>query len=222
MNRKLVIFDLDGTLLNTIADLSAAVDYALGQYGLKGHSVDEYIWMVGNGIRKLIERALEKSMGKTPSEEMTDNALAMFTEYYLKHIDVLTRPYPGVHDVLKSLSDNGVKVAIASNKFQEGAEYLVKEFFGDIDFVAILGGRADLPLKPSAEVVDLILSKCGLTREDAVFVGDSATDIKTAANAGIPCVAVSWGFRPESFLVEAGAEHIAGNAAELAAFLESF
>lgn len=220
MKKKLVIFDLDGTLLDTIADLSAAADYALGQYGLKGHSADEYIWMVGNGIRKLIERALEKSMGTAPSGEMTDNALAVFTEYYLGHMDVHTRPYPGVHDVLRRLTDSGVKVAVASNKFQEGTEHLVREFFGDIDFAAILGNRTDLPLKPSAEVVDYILSKCGLTRGDAIFVGDSATDIKTAANAGIPCIAVSWGFRPESFLVEAGAVHMAGNAAELTALLE--
>ena len=112
-----------------------------------------------------------------------------------------------------------MKLAVASNKFQEGAEKLVYSLFPNVEFVAVLGNKEGLPLKPSAEVVELILAKSGVQKGECMFVGDSATDVKTAHNAGVPCVGVTWGFRPQSDLEAAGAEHIAKNAAELAALL---
>lgn len=216
---KLVIFDLDGTLINSIADLSAAANYALAQAGIKGHTVQEYTKMVGHGVRKMIENALERSSKRFPTDDLTERVLKDFTAYYIDHIDVHTKPYPGMVDLLKELNKRKVKLAVASNKFQEGAEKLVYGLFPGIDFVVVLGNREGLPLKPSAEVVDHVLERAVVNREDCMFVGDSATDVKTAHNAGVPCIGVTWGFRPESDLVAAGADHIARSATELAALL---
>ncbi len=217
---KLVIFDLDGTLINTIADLAEASNYALSKQGLSGHSVQEYTRMVGHGVKNMLISALEKSLRAAPREEQVQQALNDFTPYYVEHIDVHTRPYPGMVELLNALNSKGVKLAVASNKFQEGAEKLIAEFFPDVDFVAVLGNKEGLPLKPSAEVVNLILAKADVAKSDCLYVGDSATDVKTAQNAGVKCAGVTWGFRPESDLVQAGAEHIVKSATELAALIE--
>lgn len=216
---KLVIFDLDGTLINTIADLAEASNYALSRQGISGHSVQEYTQMVGHGVKNMLISALEKSLCTTPSEGQVQQALNDFTPYYVEHIDVHTRPYPGMVELLNALNSKGVRLAVASNKFQAGAEKLIAEFFPEVDFVAVLGNKEGLPLKPSAEVVNLILAKAGVDRSECFYVGDSATDVKTAKNAGVECAGVTWGFRPESDLVQAGAEHIVKSAAELAALI---
>lgn len=216
---KLVIFDLDGTLINTIADLAEASNYALSKQGLSGHDVQEYTRMVGHGVKNMLISALEKSLGSNASEQQVQQALNDFTPYYVEHIDVHTRPYPGMVELLNALNSRGVKLAVASNKFQAGAEKLIAEFFPEVDFVAVLGNKEGLPLKPSAEVVNLILAKAGVAKGDCLYVGDSATDVKTAQNAGVQCAGVTWGFRPESDLVQAGAEHIVKSATELAALI---
>ncbi len=190
MEGSLVVFDLDGTLIDTIGDLAAAVEHALAGKGFPGHTVDEYRKMVGHGIRNLVTRALPEG---TP-ERTIDSALKDFVEYYTVHIDVHSRPYPGIYGLLRKLTEEGVKLAVASNKFQAGTEMLMRRFFPDIPFVRILGNASGLPLKPDAEVVHLAMEAAGTSR--AVLVGDSATDIKTAHNAGIPAIAVTWGFRP--------------------------
>ena len=218
---KLVIFDLDGTLINTIEDLGAACDYALGLRNLKGHSVEDYTDMVGHGVRRLVQLALEKSMGRGVEDSLVDEVLADFTRYYVEHIDVNTRPYPGMVEILKRLDKKGVRLAVASNKFQEGVELLVREFFPEVSFVAVLGNKVGLPLKPDAGVVELALKNAGVSRADCVLVGDSGTDIRTAKNAGVRCIGVTWGFRPERDLVEAGADRIAHSSAELAEMLEA-
>ncbi len=216
---KLVIFDLDGTLINTIADLAEASNYALSKQGIPGHSVQEYTQMVGHGVKNMLISALEKSLRTTPSEGQVQQALSDFTPYYVEHIDVHTRPYPGMVELLNALNSKGVRLAVASNKFQAGAEKLIAEFFPEVDFVAVLGNKEGMPLKPSAEVVNLILAKAGVDKSECFYVGDSATDVKTAKNAGVECAGVTWGFRPESDLVQAGAEHIVKSAAELAALI---
>ena len=208
---KLVIFDLDGTLLNTIEDLGTAVNYALELRGLPQHSIARYRDMVGHGIRQLVINAL----GQAAGEPLTDEVLADFVDYYVAHIDVHTRPYPGMQQLLSRLQNRGIMLAVASNKFQEGAEKLVSEFFPDINFVAVLGNSPELPLKPDAAVVQLIMEKAGVGREETVFVGDSATDMKTASNGGVRSIGVSWGFRPRTDLQASGAMDIADNAEEL-------
>jgi phosphoglycolate phosphatase len=256
MDVNMVIFDLDGTLIDTIGDLSAAVEHALARGGFPGHTVDEYRNMVGHGIRNLVTKALPEGS----SEEVIDITLGRFVEYYTAHIDVLSRPYPGIHELLRELSSEGVRLAVASNKFQAGTEALIRRFFSDIPFVKILGNAPGLPLKPDPEVIRLAIAagvdSVGLeaARPDpaslrfapypgkwssestlppqtaggepakelvsAVMVGDSGTDIRTARNAGIPAIAVSWGFRPRADLEIADA--IADTPGQLKDFIRIF
>ena len=277
-HKKLILWDLDGTLIDTLEDLAAAVNHALELRGLPLHSVADYRKMVGHGVRNLVKQALEASLKETPDqvggdggvvggdesvaggdgsvaagdgqqlrasglrwqeeqvlpeeERLTDAyidaALADFKEYYSAHIDVHTRPYPGMQELLTQLQAMGVKMAVASNKFQEGTEHLIREFFPDIQFVAILGNRPGYPLKPDPEIVREVLARAagtgvedqghkdagtgaegqghkaagaaGIGPEDAIMVGDSPTDMRTAANGGIDAVAVSWGYRTEEEL----------------------
>ena len=194
MKYRLVLFDLDGTLLDTLEDLSAAVNHALGKRGLPGHSTAEYMKMVGHGIRNLVTQALPAEMQADAG--LIDSALADFKAYYTAHIDVHTHPYPGMQEVVRRLHEAGVQLAVASNKFQEGAEYLVRKFFPGIPFAAVLGNRPGFPLKPDPEIVGEVLRTTGVRPEEAVLVGDSPTDMKTAANGGIDAIAVSWGYRP--------------------------
>ena len=203
--KKLILFDLDGTLLDTLEDLSEAVNYALELRDLPLHSLEEYRGMVGHGVRNLVKQAVEASLPKnqfpsaianpTLTDAYIDEALADFKEYYQAHIDVHTHPYAGMPELLSDLQARGVQLAIASNKFQEGTEYLVQKLFPGIDFVAILGNRPGWPLKPSPEIVQEVLRRSGVAPEDALLVGDSPTDMRTAANGGIEALAVTWGYR---------------------------
>ena len=200
--KKLILWDLDGTLIDTLEDLAEAVNHALRLRELPLHGLDEYRKMVGHGVRNLVMQALEASAQEI-NDQLVDEALADFKEYYQAHIDVHTRPYPGMPELLSELQSKGIKMAVASNKFQEGTEYLIKEFFPDIQFVSILGNRPGYPLKPEPAIVQEVLSKGNIGPEDAVMVGDSPTDMRTAANGGIEAIAVSWGYRSK--------EELAGN-----------
>ena len=205
---KLIIFDLDGTLIDTIGDLAAAVEHSLAKGGFPGPTIEDYRSWVGHGIRNLVTRSLPVGS----SETTVDETLREFVSYYSANIDVLSRPYQGIPGLLATLTDKGFKLAVASNKFQEGAEKLMQRFFPDIPFVKIIGNAPGLPLKPDPEVVRLAIAAAGSTGK-ALLIGDSATDIKTAHNAGIPAVAVSWGFRPREDLLSADA--IADDTSEL-------
>ena len=192
MKPRLVIFDLDGTLLDTIDDLKEAVNHAMGLRGFPTFTRDEVMAMVGHGARNLMRQALpvgHKDDGRV------DAAYNDFKTYYITHIDVHTKPFPGIQDLLAKLHQEGMMLAVASNKFQEGTEHLIKEFFPEIPFVAVLGGRPDFPLKPDPEIVSEVLRKAGVEKKDAVVVGDSDTDMETAANGGIMGIAVNWGYR---------------------------
>lgn len=193
MKYKLVIFDLDGTLLDTLDDLSAAVNHAMQQRGFPLHTRDEYMKMVGHGARNLMRQALPSD--HKDDEALIDAVLADFRAYYNTHIDVYTKPFPRILELVKKLHQEGVMLAVASNKFQEGTEHLIKEFFPEIPFVAVLGNRPNFPLKPDPEVVGEVLRRSGAKREEAVMVGDSDTDMETAVNGGIGGIAVSWGYR---------------------------
>ena len=190
---RLVIFDLDGTLLDTVADLGDAVNHALGKRGFPLHTREEYVRKVGHGVRNLVTVSLPEELQS--NETLIDECLADFKSWYTTHIDVLTRPYPGMQQLLRDLHARNVKLAVASNKFQSGTEYLVDKFFGDVPFIAILGNREGFPLKPDPEIVEECLRCAGVQRSEAVLVGDSLTDMKTAENGGIPGIAVAWGYR---------------------------
>jgi phosphoglycolate phosphatase len=195
MKYKLVIFDLDGTLLDTIDDLKEAVNHAMRLRGFPTFTRDEVMAMVGHGAHNLMRKALPVGH---KDDDMVDAAYNDFRAYYITHIDVHTKPFPGIHDLLTQLHQEGVMLAVASNKFQEGTEHLIKEFFPEIPFVAVLGGRPNFQLKPDPEIVNEVLSKAGVEKEDAVMVGDSDTDMETAANGGIMGIAVNWGYRDMS------------------------
>lgn len=198
--QKLVIFDLDGTLLDTIEDLGYAVDGALGKNGLPTHSIDEYYAMVGGGVRNLVKRALPENLKE--DESIIDKVLADFFVLYRASIDKHTKPYPGINDLLAKLQSEGYLLAVASNKFHEGVTALISKFFPGINFISVLGNRPGSPLKPSPLIIDEITGQCG-EPVSAVIIGDSGIDIDTARAAGLPVIAVSWGFRKRSELTKA-------------------
>lgn len=190
---KLAIFDLDGTLLNTVEDLGNATNYALEQCGFPIHPIDEYYQMVGRGIYNLFRAAI-------PSEYATeDNVQRMasyFIPYYDEHKCDYTRPYDGIPEMLRNITGRGVRLAVASNKYQDGAEKLVHHFFGDYEFVKILGQREGQPIKPDPAIVDQILAEVPyISKAETVYVGDSNVDMQTGANAKVRTIGVSWGFR---------------------------
>ena len=212
MNTELAVFDLDGTLLHTIGDLAVACNAALALRGLPQHSYDEYCGFVGSGIMRLVERALPEPLR---SPENVALMRADFVRYYTAHIDVYTKPYDGIPELLAELAQRGVRLAVASNKFQAGTERLIARFFPDIPFGPVLGQREGVPLKPDPAAVVEILAATGAARERTVFVGDSGIDILTAKAAGVRSIGVSWGFRPRAELEQAGADHIVDRAGEL-------
>ena len=218
MYNRLFIFDLDGTLLNTIGDLAVGCDHMLSLRGLPTHTYEEYCSFVGNGIMRLVERALPEELR---TADYIKSARRDFVDFYIEHIDTHTVPYEGMVELINLLQQRGAKLAVASNKFQAGTEKLIKKFFPAIEWVEICGNREGVPLKPDTALVDMILEKAGIEREGCVMIGDSGVDIQTARNAGIRSVGVSWGFRSREELEENGADYIADNADELLQILEN-
>ena len=212
MRTKLVIFDLDGTLINSIGGLSAACNAALESNGFPLHSDAEYCLMVGNGIAKLVERAMPEAL----RTESSINALKMeFLRIYTNNIALNTVPYDGVVELLFELESMGVMLAVASNKFHSGTVELVDTFFSEREFIAVCGNREGVPLKPDPQIVDDIISKAGVLKSEVLYVGDSEVDIQTARNAGVTSVGVSWGLRGEQELIAAKADVIIDKALQL-------
>ena len=209
--KKLVIFDLDGTLLNTISDLGSACNYALKKNGYSEHSLSAYNYMVGNGVRKLLERAAPDA-----TEEQVDRLFADFREYYDEHCTDMTRPYPGIEGLLRDLQSQGVKIAVASNKYQGAVEKIIGHYFGDIEFAAVRGEQPGYPRKPDPSILFAILNECPTPKQEVLMVGDSAVDMETARRACVESAGVTWGFRPASELRKACADHIISDTAEIA------
>lgn len=210
--KKLVIFDLDGTLLDTVEDLAAACNYILVEAGYPPHQKDAYRQFVGNGISKLIERAVP---AEARNPQHLEELRSRFIERYTANIDRLTRPYDGIQELLAGLHAKGIRLAVASNKFQDGTAALVSRFFPDIPFVAVFGQRQGIPTKPDPTVIDEIIGIAGATRAETLYVGDSDVDMITAVNAGVESVGVVWGFRGEKELIASGAGHIAFTPADI-------
>ena len=190
---KLVIFDLDGTLLDTRADIADACNYALRMCGCPERKLEEYNMLVGRGILNLFRGALPEG-GK--DEETVMKMKEHFVPYYNAHIDNLTRPYDGIMEMLDAIVRKGIHLAIASNKYQEGTETLVRKYFGAYDFVCILGQREGKPIKPDPGIIhEAMGSLPGITVAEAVYCGDSDVDMQTGINAGVRTIGVEWGFR---------------------------
>lgn len=203
--KKLVIFDLDGTLLNTISDLGNAANHALAVNDFPTHSGASYPMMVGNGVRKLIERALP---AEHRDDRTVDRLLTDFRAYYDEHLCDTTLPYPGIPELLGALTARSVNMAVASNKYEEATRRLIEHFFGDISFAAVCGSVDGVPRKPDPSIVFRILGECPTPKAETLYVGDSAVDIETARRACIESVGVSWGFRSVRELTAAYADHI--------------
>ncbi len=197
---KTYIFDLDGTLLSTLADLAASTNYALRTHHMPERSLDEVRRFVGNGVKKLMERAIPDGLNNPLFEE----TFATFRQHYMQHNLDTTQPYPGIMQLLEQLKAEGKNIAVVSNKFYAATRELCRHFFGDLVPVAI-GEREDIRKKPAPDTVIEALRELGVDKEGAVYIGDSDVDIMTAKNSGMPCVSVLWGFRDREFLLEHGA-----------------
>lgn len=204
MKYNTVVFDLDGTLLNTLEDLMDAVNYALDQYGYPKRTLEEIRNFVGNGVRKLIQRALPDGIQETD----VDGILAVFRKYYSAHCEDKTCAYEGVVTLLEQLKDKGFKLAIVSNKLDSAVKSLNESYFSEYVQAAI-GEKEGIRRKPAPDMVENALAQLGSSKKEAVYVGDSEVDIQTAANAGLYCISVTWGFRDVEFLRKNGAAVIA-------------
>ena len=205
---KTLLFDLDGTLMDTLQDITDSVNYALKETGFPLRTPEEVRLAVGNGVVKLIENLLPGE-----SVETREAVLQIFRPYYAVHASDKSRPYAGLPAVLERLQREGYACGIVSNKPHEATSEIGKTFFPT--FPLALGQREDIPRKPSAAPIEFALKTLGGTKEECIYIGDSEVDVKTALNARVPCIGVTWGFRDENVLTEAGATHLARTPEEL-------
>lgn len=214
--KKLAIFDLDGTLLNTIADLAQSTNYALQTLGYPTHEEKAYKFMVGNGINKLFERALPEG------EKSAENILRMraeFIPYYDIHNADKSCPYPGICELLEVMQQKGIILAVASNKYQSATEKLVAHYFPQVHFAAVFGQREGIQPKPNPTVIEDILSLTHINREEVLYIGDSGVDMQTAINANVTACGVLWGFRPQSELEAFHPTYLVNKAEEILSLL---
>ena len=218
MERKIstIVFDLDGTLLNTLEDLADSTNYALRQYGFAERTLEEIRAFVGNGVRKLIERALPEGA----ENPLFNYVFSCFKSYYVDHCMEKTGLYAGIPEMLHELKSAGYHLAIVSNKLQSGVDELYEHYFSDTVEVAV-GERPELNRKPAPDMVLLALETLGVSTDEAVYVGDSDVDVATARNSGLPCISVLWGFRDKEFLVQHGAHCFAQTPEEICRIIKS-
>lgn len=214
--KQLVIFDLDGTLLNTIADLANSTNHALKQCGFPTHETDEYPFFVGNGINKLFERALPEAQR---NEENVLRVRKEFVPYYDKHNADFSTPYPGIPELLEELQAKGIMLAVASNKYQSATEKLIKHYFPNIRFVAVFGQREGITPKPDPTIVNDILDIAQTAVKEVLYVGDSGVDMQTAINSGMTSCGVTWGFRPRAELEAFNPDYIVDSPKEISGIL---
>lgn len=211
MKYKLAIFDMDGTILNTLDDLTDSCNVICQKYGFPTHTTEEFKFFVGNGIPKMIERALPKDI----SQDLYKKILSEYIEYYQDHCAIKTKAYEGLIPLIKKLKENGVITAVNTNKVESAAIDLCNDYFPAL-FDIISGSRPGMPPKPAPDGIFEILERAGMSKEDAsnkgaVFIGDSDVDMQTGINASLDVIGVDWGFRGEAFLREKGAKLIAKN-----------
>lgn len=212
---KLVIFDLDGTLLDTLTDLANAVNLTLMQWGFPQHAINDYRYFIGNGVYKLIERAL-------PADQRTEDMILHVTDRfklnYYKTQTANTRPYPEIPETLAFLRSKSVRMAVASNKYHQASVEIVSHYFGENTFDMVLGQREGIEPKPHPRIVQDILQKTGCRADETLFLGDSGVDMLTATGSGCTAVGAAWGIRPREELLQNGAEIILEHPLEITQF----
>ena len=213
MQIKAAVFDLDGTLTNTLNDIATAMNRSLRLHGLPEFSVDEYRYLVGDGAKKLAQRAVRNR------QELAESVRREYQAYYQEHTLDTTRPYPGIPELLQALTERGIQVCVLSNKPHADTCGVVRHFFPEIPFAQIRGQVEGVPVKPDPTGALLIARTLGLKPEAFVYLGDTNVDMRTAVNAGMHPVGVTWGFRPAEELAQAGAEHLIGNPLDLLQFV---
>ncbi len=199
MKKKIFIFDMDGTLLNTLEDLMISTNYALSQFNYPIHTLEEIRFFVGNGVAKLIERAIPDGLNNPNYEK----CLEIFKKHYAKNMYNHTSAYDGILEMLEDLKNKGIKTAVVSNKFDLAVKELSKKYFGNLIDIAIgENEKAGIKKKPAPDTVFEVLNLMNLKSEDAIYIGDSDVDIMTAKNSDMPCISVTWGFRDREFLIK--------------------
>lgn len=212
---KTIIWDLDGTLMDTLEDLALSVNHALREFGMPEHTIDEIRQFVGNGVRRLMMLSVPEGEENPQFEAV----FASFKSYYMQHCKDHTGLYSGIADALKNLKHCGYRMAVVSNKIQSGVDELYNEYFKDTIEVAI-GERPEMSRKPAPDMVYAAIEALGVSREECVYIGDSDVDLATARNAGLPCISVLWGFRDKAFLLSHGATTFVEKPAEISSLLE--
>ena len=216
--KKLIIFDLDGTLLDTIEDLANSVNHALSLHNFPTHPISAFNFFIGNGLNKLLERAL-------PETQRNQDIIAMlkadFVTHYYSHSDQYTKPYPGILELITQLSTEGFQIAIASNKIHQATADLAKRFFPEINFVAVFGQRDGYAVKPNPAILEEIIGIARVEKSEVLYVGDSGVDAATAYNAKVDFAGVLWGFRPRKELEDVGATRFVNSTHELYNIIKS-
>lgn len=215
MKYKAVIFDLDGTILNTLPDLTESVNYALNKYNFPIRTIDEVRSFVGNGVGLLIKRSLPTGTDEKICQECLDE----FKSYYENHYAVKTVPYESICDVLSQIRNKGIKIGVVSNKFDSAVQDLCKIYFDGLIDVSV-GEKDGVPRKPSPDSCEYVINALGQPKNEILYIGDSEVDILTAKNAGLQSISVSWGFKSKEFLFENGASKIIDNPNQILNILE--
>lgn len=217
---KLCIFDLDGTLVNSLYDLADSMNYALEKNGFATHDREKYRVFVGNGISTLADRAMVIPQGKA-TQEQKEKILSDFKEYYNNHCMDNTTPYSGITELLDSLDSLGIQYSVMSNKPDFFSKLIVNSLFPNNKFASVWGQRENFERKPSPQAVLALISDLNVSKDDCLYIGDSDVDFYTAKNAGLKFCGVSWGFRPKQQLIDLGAPFIADNALEILQHIKS-
>lgn len=213
---KAVLFDLDGTLIDSLDDLAESSNYALLRIGYPVHEVEKYKYFVGDGVMKLMERILPE--GKKTAQEI-DRILKIYIDYYTEHSFDKTKPYEGITEMLTQLRRRGISCAVVSNKPDAQSKMIIEKFFGSGIFDVVAGNTKDYPTKPAPDIVIKTLKEIGVQPEETLFVGDTGVDMLTARNSGCVPVGVTWGFRPKEELISYGAAHIIDSPTRLLALV---
>jgi phosphoglycolate phosphatase len=214
---KGIIFDLDGTLLDTLEDIADSANEALMSLGFDPHPLDEYRFFVGNGVENLVKMMLPKDT----QQQTVDQVIAVFQQAYNRNYANKCQPYPGIMSLIDELIQRGYKLGVCSNKPDAFTQVMVDLYFKNVDFVAVSGERKDLPRKPNAAMVNYILDKMKLGVDECLFIGDSDVDVKTANNAGCKSVGVEWGFRPIQELIDADVTYTVSHPKEIMDLLDN-